>query len=135
MNDRGAGCEEFRCVPEEGSSVFFRYTVTCLTDYTASQHRRGHNMYIHCIYQNILSHIRETLDGSFGLKIGFVDHLQVVTTNNYNTNPNFHTLQITTAHAKSPQSASTTRFPIRCLHNGDSPTAPTESSLLRLPYD
>jgi hypothetical protein len=41
----------------------------------------------------------------FGLKIGFIDHLQVVTTNNYNTGANFHNLQITTAHANSFQSA------------------------------
>jgi hypothetical protein len=35
----------------------------------------------------------------FGLDIGFIDHLQVVTTNNYNTIADFHTLQITRAHA------------------------------------
>jgi hypothetical protein len=35
-----------------------------------------------------------------GLDIGFIDHLQIVTTNNYNTISDFHTLQITTAHAK-----------------------------------
>jgi hypothetical protein len=32
----------------------------------------------------------------FGLEIGFTDHLQDVTTNNYNTIANFHNLQITT---------------------------------------
>jgi hypothetical protein len=37
----------------------------------------------------------------FGLDIGFNHHLQVVTTNNYITIPNFYTLQITRAHAKS----------------------------------
>jgi hypothetical protein len=30
-----------------------------------------------------------------GLDIGFIDHLQVVTTNNHNIIANFHTLQIT----------------------------------------
>jgi hypothetical protein len=42
---------------------------------------------------------------SFGLEIGFTDHLQVVTTNNYNTIAIFHTLRITTAYVKSFQSA------------------------------
>jgi hypothetical protein len=36
---------------------------------------------------------------------GFTDNLQVVTTSNYNTITNFHTLQITAAHAKSFRSA------------------------------
>jgi hypothetical protein len=31
--------------------------------------------------------------------IGFINHLQVVTTNNYYTNTDFHTLQSTVAHA------------------------------------
>jgi hypothetical protein len=37
----------------------------------------------------------------FGLDIGFTDNLKVVTTNNYNTIADFHTFQITIAHAKS----------------------------------
>jgi hypothetical protein len=37
----------------------------------------------------------------FGLDIGFIDHLQVVTTNNYNITTDFHTLPITPAHTKS----------------------------------
>jgi hypothetical protein len=41
----------------------------------------------------------------FGLVIGFIDPLKFVTTNNYNTIANFHTLQVTIAHAKSFQSA------------------------------
>jgi hypothetical protein len=41
----------------------------------------------------------------FGLVIGFTDHLQIVTTSNYSTITNSHTLQFTTAHTKSSQSA------------------------------
>jgi hypothetical protein len=37
----------------------------------------------------------------FGLDIGFIDNLQVMTTNKYNTVTNFHNLQITRAHTKS----------------------------------
>jgi hypothetical protein len=38
---------------------------------------------------------------SFGLDIEFTNHSRVVTTNKYDTIANFHTLQITRAHAKS----------------------------------
>jgi hypothetical protein len=41
----------------------------------------------------------------FILDIGFFDHLQVVTTNKYNTVANFKTLQITGVHVKFFQSA------------------------------
>jgi hypothetical protein len=41
----------------------------------------------------------------FGLEIEFIDHLQVLTTNHYNTITNFHTLQITSAPTKSFQPA------------------------------
>jgi hypothetical protein len=41
----------------------------------------------------------------FDWEIKFIDHLQNVTTSNYNTIANVYTLQITTAHAKSFQSA------------------------------
>jgi hypothetical protein len=46
---------------------------------------------------------------NFGLDIGFIDHLytQLAATNNYNAIVNLHTLQITTAHAKS--------FPACCV--------------------
>jgi hypothetical protein len=41
----------------------------------------------------------------FGLVIGFIDHIQIVTTSNYNTITNSHNQQFTTAHTKSSQSA------------------------------
>jgi hypothetical protein len=56
----------------------------------------------------------------FGLEIGFIDRLQVVNTSNYNTISNFHTLQITTAHAKSFQPAVTSRFLVMDPNNADS---------------
>jgi hypothetical protein len=46
----------------------------------------------------------------FGLLIGYIDHLHVITTNNYNTNADFHTLPISPAHDKSFQSALSRRF-------------------------
>jgi hypothetical protein len=39
-------------------------------------------------------HVYEWLSTGFGLVNGFTDHLQVVTTNNYNTTAELHTLQI-----------------------------------------
>jgi hypothetical protein len=45
-----------------------------------------------------------TIDG-FGLVIGFVDHLQIVTKSNCNTIVNSHTLKFTTAPTKTSQSA------------------------------
>jgi hypothetical protein len=68
----------------------------------------------------------------FGLEFGFIDHLQVVTTNNYNTIANFHTLQITTQHVKSFRSAFTSVFPVTDLNNRDFSTAPIKFSLHRL---
>jgi hypothetical protein len=69
----------------------------------------------------------------FGLEIGFTDHFntQLVITLNYSTIANFHTLQITTAHAKSFQSAvSSPVVPLLKAYNGgNSSTAPTKSSL------
>jgi hypothetical protein len=41
----------------------------------------------------------------FLLVIGFIEHLQVVTTSNYSTIANLHTLKFTTARTKSSQSA------------------------------
>jgi hypothetical protein len=41
----------------------------------------------------------------FGFVIGFIDHLQIVTTSNFNIIANSHMQQFTTSHAKSSQSA------------------------------
>jgi hypothetical protein len=46
----------------------------------------------------------------FGLDIGYTDHLEVVTTYNYNTITDFNTLPITPAHANSFQSAFSSGF-------------------------
>jgi hypothetical protein len=41
----------------------------------------------------------------FGFLIGFIKHLQFITTSNYSTVTNSHNLKFTTAHTKSSQSA------------------------------
>jgi hypothetical protein len=71
----------------------------------------------------------------FGLKIGFIDHLQAATTNNYNTIANFHTLQITTAHAMSFQFDFASSFRVTDLNSWDSSTAPTNSSVHKILYN
>jgi hypothetical protein len=40
-----------------------------------------------------------------GLIVGLTEHLRLTATNNDNTLTNLHTLEITTAHTKSPRSA------------------------------
>jgi hypothetical protein len=73
----------------------------------------------------------------FGLQIEITDHFTtwLVTTLNYSAIADLHIIQITAAHAKSFQSAFTSRFQVMDLNNGDSSTAPTKSFLHRLPYD
>jgi uncharacterized PurR-regulated membrane protein YhhQ (DUF165 family) len=46
----------------------------------------------------------------FGLVIGFIEHLQIVTTSNYSATANSHTLKFTTAHTNSSQFVFTSRF-------------------------
>jgi hypothetical protein len=73
-----------------------------------------------------------------GLDIGFIDQFNTrpVTSLNYSTIVHFHTLQIATAHDKSFQSAVfTSRSLVTASNSGDSSTAPTKSSLQRLPYN
>jgi hypothetical protein len=41
----------------------------------------------------------------FGLVIGFIEHLQIITTNNYSAITNSHTLQFIAARTNSSQSA------------------------------
>jgi hypothetical protein len=71
----------------------------------------------------------------FGLKFVFIDHFntQLVNILNYSAVAGFHTLQITTAHAKFFQSAavSTSRSLVTASNTGDSSTAPIESSFHR----
>jgi hypothetical protein len=58
-------------------------------------------MYIHitAIYNNSTTlgttycHVFEWLKKGFWLVIGFIDHLQAVSTNNYNTTADLHNLQ------------------------------------------
>jgi hypothetical protein len=70
-----------------------------------------------------------TLDWGFELDIQFIDYLQtlvVTTLLNHGAIADFHVLQITRAHAKSFQSAFTSRFPVTDLNNGDYSSALTQ---------
>jgi hypothetical protein len=52
----------------------------------------------------ILSHVRVIIDGVW-MVVGFIEHLQIVTTSKYSAIANLHTVQLTTARTKSSQSA------------------------------
>jgi hypothetical protein len=52
---------------------------------------------------------------------GFIDHLQVVTPNNYDTLANFHT----TNHSEFSQSLSTSLYLVTALHNDYSSAVPS----------
>jgi hypothetical protein len=64
-----------------------------------------------------------------------IDHFntRLMTTLNYSAIADFHTLQITAAHAKTFQSAVCAL--VMALNDGDFSTALTKSSLHRLPYN
>jgi hypothetical protein len=58
------------------------------------------------IIPNFWHHLsRDWLYTGFGLLVGFVDHLQIVTTINYSAISNSHILQFTTARTESSHSA------------------------------
>jgi hypothetical protein len=74
----------------------------------------------------------------FGLETGFIYHfnIQLVTTFNYSAIADFHSLQITTAHTKSFQSAVFSSCSLATASNNrDSSTAPIKFTLHRLPYN
>jgi hypothetical protein len=69
----------------------------------------------------------------FEFEMGHIDHIQVAITNHYNTVINFHTLEITTEHANSFQSAAIffSRSLVTVCNSGDCLAAPTKFSLQR----
>jgi hypothetical protein len=63
----------------------------------------------------------------FELVTSFIDHVYThnsVTTSNYDAITNFRTLQTTRAHAKSSQSASTSRFMVTDFNTGPITASP-----------
>jgi hypothetical protein len=73
---------------------------TCASVLALTTLRSNLSMYVLFVF----SHVWVTIDGVWML-IGFIDHLHIVTTSNYNAMTNSHTLQFTTARIKSFQSA------------------------------
>jgi hypothetical protein len=60
---------------------------------------------LHQLHNKIYSHMYVWLQTGLGLVIGFIEHLQIVTTHNYSAITNSHNLQFTTARTKSSQYA------------------------------
>jgi hypothetical protein len=75
-------------------------------------------------------HVHEWLQTGF-LIFGFIEHLQVVTTNKYNIVADLHTLQITTAQSKSLPACSvfSKRFLVTASNHGYSSASVLKSSL------
>jgi hypothetical protein len=55
------------------------------------------------LYQEYNFNVLSRLDGVFGLDIGFIDHLRIATSSNYNSLKELHTpnTTVTTGHIKS----------------------------------
>jgi Txe/YoeB family toxin of Txe-Axe toxin-antitoxin module len=53
---------------------------------------------------NAVRELIESIKTTFGLVIGFIEHLQKITTNNWSAIANSHILQFPTARTKSSQS-------------------------------
>jgi hypothetical protein len=66
----------------------------------------------------------------FGLLIGFIEHLQIVTTSNYSDITNSHTLQFTTAHTKSSVCCIFTGCRLVTVSNAVDLSSPVLTSLL-----
>jgi hypothetical protein len=59
-----------------------------------------------CLVKDVkFLHVWMWLYTGFGLAIGFIEHLQIVNTNDYSANANSHKLQLTKARTKTLQSA------------------------------
>jgi hypothetical protein len=67
-------------------------------------------------------------------RLNLLTTYRLLTTSNYNTITNLHTSQITTAHAKPSQSASTSHFPVTDLNNGDSDQRPEKHTRKNLMF-
>jgi hypothetical protein len=84
------------------------------------------------VKDNIVTILSDSGRG-FGLHVGFIDHFntQLVITLNYSAIANFHTLQITSAHAESfpPCSGFTSSCLIMAFNNGYSSAYGLKSSL------
>jgi hypothetical protein len=79
------------------------------------------NLYNHTVY--FVTCMSDSQQG-FGLEIGFIDHFntRLVTTLNYSTFTDLHTLRITREHTKSFPACNvfTSHFPVRASNSGDS---------------
>jgi hypothetical protein len=85
---------------------------------------------------NVYCHLYKWLQTGFGLVIRYIDHLQIVTTSNYSTITNSHTLEFATACTKPSQSAVSTLVVAWTSNGGCSPYSgvPRQSPCLSYQY-